>query len=87
MNPFPLSESSHKHTTAGQSDCACGKNLFCPGFVAFIRSFWIEGFESARRFPQIDDHGLCCFPHLHVRLISIIIISSIIIPFIYILIN
>ena len=24
------------------------KNLFCPGFVAFVRSFWIEGFESAR---------------------------------------
>ena len=23
-NPFPLPESSHKHTTAGQSDCACG---------------------------------------------------------------
>ena len=47
-NPFPLPESSHKHTTAGQSDCAFGKNLFCPGFVAFVRSFWIEGFESAR---------------------------------------
>ena len=24
------------------------KNLFCPGFVAFVRSFWIEGFERAR---------------------------------------
>ena len=24
-NPFPLPESSHKHTMAGQSDCACGK--------------------------------------------------------------
>ena len=24
------------------------KNLFCPGFVAFVRSFWIAGFESAR---------------------------------------
>ena len=47
-NPFPLPESSDKHTTAGQSDCACGKNLFCPGFVAFVRSFWIEGFENAR---------------------------------------
>ena len=23
--PFPLPESSHKHTTAGQSDCACAK--------------------------------------------------------------
>ena len=22
--------------------------MFCPGFVAFVRSFWIEGFESAR---------------------------------------
>ena len=47
-NPFPLPESSHKHTKAGQSDCTCGKNLFCPGFVAFVWSFWIEGFESAR---------------------------------------
>ena len=47
-NPFPLPENSHKHTTAGQSDCACGKNLFCPGFFAFVRSFWIERFESAR---------------------------------------
>ena len=27
-NPFPLPESSHKHTTAGQSDCA-GKFLVC----------------------------------------------------------
>ena len=49
-DPCPLPESSYKHTTAGQSDFACGKKLFCPGFVDFVRSFWIEGFESARNF-------------------------------------
>ena len=34
-NPFPLPESSHKHTTAGQSDCPCGKKPLLSRFCRF----------------------------------------------------
>ena len=43
-----VTENSHKHSTAVRVIALAEKNLFCPGFVAFVRSFWIEGFESAR---------------------------------------
>ena len=48
-NPFPLLENCHKHTTAAGSEwLRLRKKPVLSGFVAFVRSFWIEGFESAR---------------------------------------
>ena len=43
-NPFPLPNIRRLVRVIALAE----KNLFCPGFVAFVRSFWIEGFESAR---------------------------------------
>ena len=34
-----ISTRAGKHTTAGQSDCACRKNLFCPGLSLLFGRF------------------------------------------------
>ena len=50
-NPFPLPESSHKHTTAGQSDCACAKKTVLSRFCRFCSVVLDWGIWKRAEFP------------------------------------